>query len=69
METFVGRTLWLRQKKKIKLIDFDWAGKAGDVKYPSFLSPKIGWPAGAEGGKPITAQHDLDMIPNVVNPR
>jgi len=63
-----GPNVMITPEKNIKLIDFDWAGKVGDVKYPNFLSPKIGWPAGAEGGKPITAQHDLDMIPNVVNP-
>jgi serine/threonine protein kinase len=64
-----GPNIMITLEKNIKLIDFDWAGKVGHVKYPNFLSPKIGWPPGAEGGKPITAQHDLEMIPNVINPR
>ena len=64
-----GPNIMITLEKNIKLIDFDWAGKVGHVKYSNFLSPKIGWPAGAERGKPITAQHDLEMTPNVINPR
>jgi hypothetical protein len=46
----------------IKLIDFDWAGKVGAVKYPLLMSSGITWPSGATGGALITKQHDLDMI-------
>ena len=63
-----GPNVMITPEKNIKLIDFDWAGKLGDVKHPNFLSPKIRWPTGAVAGQPITAQHDLDMILNVVNP-
>ena len=48
--------------KGIKLIDFDWAGTAGVVKYPLSMSDDIAWPAGAEGAEFITKRHDLDMI-------
>lgn len=46
----------------IKLIDFDWAGKVGVVKYPLLMSSGIAWPSGATGGALITKQHDRDMI-------
>jgi serine/threonine protein kinase len=62
-----GPNVMVTPEKKIKLINFDWAGKAGYMKYPNFLSPQIPWPAGVGRGKPITAQHDLDMIPNILN--
>lgn len=46
----------------IKLIDFDWAGKVGVVKYPLLMSSGITWPSGATGGGLISKQHDWDMI-------
>lgn len=46
----------------IKLVDFDWAGKVGAVRYPLLMSSCITWPSGATGGALITKQHDLDMI-------
>jgi hypothetical protein len=30
------------------VIDFDWAGKVGEVCYPPFLNPRIPWPPGAK---------------------
>ena len=62
-----GPNVMILRGEKVKLIDFDWAGKVGDVKYPNFLSSNIKWPPGAEGGKLIDPQHNFDMIPNVVN--
>ena len=47
------------QSGKVKVIDFDWAGDYGDVKYPMFLNHQgIEWPNGATDGQPITHQHD-----------
>lgn len=49
---------------KIFLIDFDWAGKFGEVRYPRGLSEKVTW-----AGKPeelerqlITFEHDITML-------
>lgn len=54
--------IMITPQNAIKLIDFDWAGKAGVVKYPLLMSSGITWPSGATGGALITKQHDLDMI-------
>ena len=48
--------------KSVKLIDFDWAGKAGEAVYPALLSPSIKWPPGAMENGLITAEHDVAMI-------
>lgn len=46
------------------LVDFDWAGRIGEVKYPKFLSPDpaIGRPAAAEDCTPILPEHDDHML-------
>jgi hypothetical protein len=49
-------------KKTVKLIDFDWAGEAGQVKYPHLLSPAVTWPKGAPPLDPIPIEHDLEML-------
>ncbi|TFK33280.1 hypothetical protein BDQ12DRAFT_615533 [Crucibulum laeve] len=51
---------------KVMLIDFDWAGKEGEVRYPVALSKSITWPRGVEGLELIEKQHDLDMIDDIV---
>jgi len=46
------------------LVDFDWAGKIGEVCYPMNLNtdPALGRPAGAYDGEVIKADHDMDML-------
>ena len=44
------------------IIDFDWAGEEGVVRYPVTLNPSITWPETAQAGLPIKAQHDKDMV-------
>ncbi len=46
------------------LVNFDWAGRIGEVNYPKFLNtdPAIGRPLGAIGCTPILAEHDNHMI-------
>lgn len=44
----------------LKVIDFDWAGVAGEVKYPPHRNPDVEWP-GKSGGF-ILADHDKIMI-------
>ncbi|KAH0826462.1 hypothetical protein J3R83DRAFT_5462 [Lanmaoa asiatica] len=49
-------------KTVAQLIDFDWAGKAGAVRYPIAISPVIQWPAGVEALGIIETKHDLASL-------
>ena len=43
----------------VYIIDFDWAGKANEKKYPYFMNHKdIQWPEGATCGKCLQIDHD-----------
>ncbi|KAM6501181.1 hypothetical protein JOM56_004195 [Amanita muscaria] len=45
------------------LIDFDWAGRIGEVRYPMNVNRKGIWrPDGARDGELITAEHDDEML-------
>ena len=44
------------------LIDFDWAGKVGQVSYPLGLNLEIGWHPEAGPGVPIQKAHDKFMF-------
>ena len=43
-----------------RVIDFDWAGKAGQVHYLAEQNTEIQWPG--EAGGPIEQDHDLKMV-------
>ena len=45
-----------KEEEKAMLIDFDWAGKAGMVRYPLSRSDCLGYPG--EAGGPIGAEDD-----------
>jgi len=46
-----------------KLIDFEWSGKAGSIRYPNSVNRKDFWrPAGAEDGQLIRPEHDMEML-------
>jgi len=47
--------------EEVKLIDFDWSGKEGEVYYPTGLSSTVTWAKGVESFHKIEKQHDLDM--------
>ena len=48
------------------LIDFDWAGKAGEAKYPYFMNHfQIDWPNGASDGEPLQPSHDLHFLEQI----
>ncbi|KAF5309866.1 hypothetical protein D9619_010368 [Psilocybe cf. subviscida] len=48
---------------QVKLIDFDWAGKADEARYPPDMSDNdMLWVAGMKPTEIIQKQHDLDMI-------
>ena len=42
----------------IRVVDFDWAGLAGVVKYPEDLNVDCNWHPEVEAGAPITEIHD-----------
>jgi hypothetical protein len=45
------------------LVDFDWAGKDGEVRYPWRLNTKdIAWPEGVKPREWIFKSHDLAML-------
>ncbi|RPD60711.1 hypothetical protein L227DRAFT_585871 [Lentinus tigrinus ALCF2SS1-6] len=47
--------------KRVRIVDFDWAGEAGSVRYPLYLSKVINWPVGVADYAYITAEHDNEM--------
>ena len=47
---------------EVKLIDFNWAGVVGQVKYPYLISKDIKWPKGVEGLANIECDHDRMML-------
>ena len=49
--------------RRVLLLDFDWSGKLGEVRYPGGINrTTIPRPAGVEGGKLIEKEHDRAMI-------
>jgi len=44
----------------LRVIDFDWAGKARQVNYPAEQNREIQWPG--EAGRPIEQDHDLKTV-------
>ncbi|KIO15452.1 hypothetical protein M407DRAFT_241700 [Tulasnella calospora MUT 4182] len=49
-------------RKGAMLVDFDWAGKENEQRYPPALNPEIKWPEGAVGGGIIKMEHDDRML-------
>ena len=45
-------------KDGLKLVDFDWSGKEGTVRYPADIARRVEWPKGVKGGTEIKAEHD-----------
>ncbi|KAJ7248646.1 hypothetical protein B0H12DRAFT_1234949 [Mycena haematopus] len=44
------------------LIDFDWSGDEGTVRYPIALNKGLSWPAGVVAGGLIKSTHDVAML-------
>ncbi|KAG9310575.1 hypothetical protein JVU11DRAFT_9130 [Chiua virens] len=51
----------------LKLIDFDWAGKKDEARYPIAISGSIRWPAGVQGLGLIQQEHDLVMLEGLIS--
>jgi hypothetical protein len=47
---------------RVFLVDFDWAGRSGEARYPHFMSRDVAWPPGASDGELITFEHDVHMV-------
>lgn len=45
-------------KDGLRLVDFDWSGEEGTVRYPAGISQDIEWPDGVEGEEKIKREHD-----------
>ena len=49
----------------VKLVDFDWAGKIREARYPPHVNLNLDGldrPDWVEGEKLITVEHDLEMV-------
>ncbi|CCA70121.1 hypothetical protein PIIN_04060 [Serendipita indica DSM 11827] len=54
--------------KNVKVIDFDWAGRVGEAKYPANVNyTEIMRPEDARDGLLIKKEHDLEMLERVVS--
>lgn len=54
---------------KVKIIDFDWAGKVGDARYPPNVNRReIRRPKGVKDGELILQEHDREMIEYIFDP-
>ncbi|CAG8704869.1 15526_t:CDS:1, partial [Acaulospora colombiana] len=51
----------------VMLLDFDWAGEAGKVRYPANLNCQLYRPEGVEDGVVITVDHDVDMVDHILD--
>jgi len=52
---------------QFRLLDFDWAGKVEEVKYPKFVNtqPQLKRPKDVEDGKVILPDHDVSMVDSI----
>ena len=50
---------------EVKIINFDWSGKAGEVYYPSILNEDLKWHPGVGLGLAIEKKHDDFMLKDI----
>jgi len=56
---FRSNNILVRSNLTIVIIDFDWAGKDGDAKYPLFMNHvDIMWPDGAKPGERLVCRRN-----------
>ncbi|KAG2125667.1 hypothetical protein DEU56DRAFT_565712 [Suillus clintonianus] len=53
-----------------KLVDFDWSGKIGEIRYPMnvYRGGRLWRPDGADDGQLILAEHDIQMLHAIFPP-
>lgn len=44
------------------LLDFDWSGESGVVRYPMCVNQQVRRPMGAKDGEKILPEHDREMV-------
>jgi serine/threonine protein kinase len=49
-------------KDGLRLVDFDWSGEEGTVRYPADISEKIQWSEGVEREGEIKVEHDKEWF-------
>jgi serine/threonine protein kinase len=55
-------------KLQMKLIDFDWGGREGEVHYPALINDRtVHRPLAVVGGQLIKREHDLQMVENILS--
>jgi serine/threonine protein kinase len=54
--------IMITDKGEVELIDFDWAGEQGQVRYPSLMWSSVSWSVGVKWLDIITYAHDDDMF-------
>ncbi|RDX53028.1 hypothetical protein OH76DRAFT_1399616 [Lentinus brumalis] len=52
----------------ILIVDWDWAGRAGQVTYPRGINTQVARPADALAGEDIKAEHDVWMADRLADP-
>jgi hypothetical protein len=55
---FVRRT----DKWEVRFVDLDWAGIAGEGRYPPAMSDSIPWHAHAQPGQVVQQEHDVHLL-------
>ncbi|TPX35185.1 hypothetical protein SeMB42_g07206 [Synchytrium endobioticum] len=60
----------MEEREDVMIIDFDWAGRVGEARYPPGINMNgdIDWPEGVGPGKLITVAHDVTWLERI-NPR
>jgi len=56
------QNVMVTKNAEVKLVDFDWAGKENETRYPLLISKAITGPLGVEGGSLITRSRDIYMF-------
>ncbi|KAJ7760260.1 hypothetical protein DFH07DRAFT_816703 [Mycena maculata] len=51
--------------KTVQLVNFDWAGRAGEARYPISLATSVKWPPGSEGLGLVDPAHDIHMLAQI----
>ncbi|CAG8532788.1 7145_t:CDS:2 [Ambispora gerdemannii] len=57
-----GENIMIANDGRVKIVDFDWAGSAGQIEYPHFMNPQIRWHSNAQPAKPIQTEHDKYLL-------
>jgi hypothetical protein len=57
-----GNMLYSFKSRKLRLVDFDMAGKHGIARYPATLNRRDSWPLSMTRGAPLLKEHDLEWL-------